>query len=215
MRITARAKQQTRQRLLRTGARLFRKRGFAETTTREIADAAGIANGTLFNYFPTKESLALSLFAEALAAAEADHASRSAPASPEEDLYAYIMAGLHRLEPYRHFVGEVFATVMSPFARAGACPEAEEMRRTHLERVLEILRAHRAVEATSDDRDLLVRLHLYWTVYLGVVAFWSRDESPDHTDTLVVLDQSLRLFLGSLPCCSPDSSLHREEVSRD
>jgi len=215
MRITTQAKQQTRQRLLKTGARLFRKRGFAATTTREIAEAAGIANGTLFNYFPTKESLALTLFAEALAGAEGDFVSRNGGGSVEEDLYAFIMAGLHRLESYRQYAGDVLATVMSPFARAGACPEAEEMRRTHLESVLEILQAHHIIEATAGDRDLFVQLHLYWTIYLGVIAFWSRDESPDHTDTLVVLDQSLRLLLGSLPTPSPDSSSQHEEVSRD
>lgn len=208
MRITAQAKARTRRRLLQIGARLFHKRGFAETTTREIAEAAGVANGTLFNYFPTKESLALALFADALA--DAERAGRDGGRSLEEDLYSFIMAGLHRLEPYRHYVGDVFAAVMSPFARAGTCPEADEMRRAHLESVLDILRAHHAFGDAADDRELLIPLHLYWTIYLGVVAFWSHDQSPGRSDTLVVLDQSLRLFLGSLQ--SPSS---HEEVSRD
>ena len=38
-------------------------------------------------------------------------------------------------------------------------------------------------------------MHLYWTLYLGVLAFWSRDESPNQEETLVILDQSLRLFV--------------------
>ena len=37
-------------------------------------------------------------------------------------------------------------------------------------------------------------LHLYWTLYLGVLAFWSRDESENQEDTLLVLDRSMHLF---------------------
>jgi AcrR family transcriptional regulator len=52
-----RKKQQTRQRLLEAGWRLFREQGYDDTTVAEIAEAADVAKATLFNYFPTKESL--------------------------------------------------------------------------------------------------------------------------------------------------------------
>ena len=42
------------------------------STTGDIADAAGIATGTLFNYFPTKEALLASLAAEAVAGVDGD-----------------------------------------------------------------------------------------------------------------------------------------------
>ena len=41
-------------------------------------------------------------------------------------------------------------------------------------------------------------MHLYWTLYLGVLAFWAQDESPNQEDTLVLLDQSTRLYVASL-----------------
>jgi NADH dehydrogenase len=52
-----RKKEETRQRLLEAGWRLFRDQGYDDTTVAEIAEAADVAKGTLFNYFPTKESL--------------------------------------------------------------------------------------------------------------------------------------------------------------
>jgi AcrR family transcriptional regulator len=38
---------------------LFRQRGFDETRVEEITQAAGVAKGTFFNYFPTKEDVLL------------------------------------------------------------------------------------------------------------------------------------------------------------
>lgn len=38
---------------------LFRRQGFDETRVEEITQAAGVAKGTFFNYFPTKEDVLL------------------------------------------------------------------------------------------------------------------------------------------------------------
>ena len=48
-----------RQALLREGMRLLARQGFAATTVDQIASAAGVAKGTFYNYFATKEDLAL------------------------------------------------------------------------------------------------------------------------------------------------------------
>ena len=66
MRVTAKVKEQTRDKILRAARKLFVGKGFDQTTTRHIAARAGIAVGTLFNYFPSKEALGMTLVAEAL-----------------------------------------------------------------------------------------------------------------------------------------------------
>src|SRR3954471_2256946 len=110
MRVTAQTKNATRQRILAESKKLFTRQGFDTTTTRDIARVAQIGVGTLFNYFPTKESIVECLVTEASTYASADlcaqYSTASAQASDvsnngepsqepltlEEELFAHIAA---------------------------------------------------------------------------------------------------------------------------
>jgi len=50
--------------ILEAALKLFTERGFHGTSTAQISKDAGVATGTLFNYFPTKEDLINSLYFE-------------------------------------------------------------------------------------------------------------------------------------------------------
>jgi AcrR family transcriptional regulator len=52
-----RKKQQTRQLIADTALRLFTERGFDTVTVAQVAREADVSEGTVFNYFPTKEDL--------------------------------------------------------------------------------------------------------------------------------------------------------------
>ena len=193
MRITAEAKLATGQRILETAARLFRTSGWDNTTTREIAAAAGIATGTLFNYFPCKEAIAAALVAEALEKSEDDFARGAHDdASLEEDLFRFIWSGFKRLRDYRSFLAPALETVFSPLARSSPERSGDAIRVRHLETVERIVAAHDTGPLRA------VTLQLYWTLYLGVFAYWAADASPRQEDTLALLDQSLKLFLAAL-----------------
>jgi AcrR family transcriptional regulator len=57
-----RNKQEKRARIVGAARRLFRERGFAETTTQQIAEAADIGTGTLFLYASSKEDILVMVF---------------------------------------------------------------------------------------------------------------------------------------------------------
>jgi AcrR family transcriptional regulator len=70
MSLRERNKQSARQTIVRVAADLFSERGYATTTLADIADAAGIAPSTLFNYYPSKSDIVFSLFNDAIESAE-------------------------------------------------------------------------------------------------------------------------------------------------
>ena len=122
-----------------------------------------------------------------------------------EALFDHAAVGLRHLQPYRGFVGEVVETALSPFLRSSVCEEGEQVRVQHLETVQSLISeagADGGIEPTS------ITMHLYWTLYLGVLAYWSSDESPSQEDSLVVLDQATRMFVSSFTT----STVAREEV---
>jgi TetR/AcrR family transcriptional regulator, cholesterol catabolism regulator len=59
---TERNKRDKQQRIVRAARRLFGRKGFENTTTREIAEAADIGAGTLFLYADSKEALLVMIF---------------------------------------------------------------------------------------------------------------------------------------------------------
>lgn len=193
MRVTAETKAETRQRILDAARRLFAAGGYEASTTRDIADAAGIANGTLFNYFPNKETLLASLVAEVSTGVRADFEHR-APAgeSLEEALFAFVAAGLRKLKPWRKQLPALLETALNPMAVAPP-DDCQALRLSHLEGVARLAKRHAHGELSA------VALQLYWTLYTGLLMFWAKDRSPKQEDTLALLDESLAMFAGWLP----------------
>ena len=52
-----RKKEETRQKIIAAAVRLFNQQGLAATSMEQIAQAADIAKGTLYAYFPVKEAI--------------------------------------------------------------------------------------------------------------------------------------------------------------
>ncbi|HEX6971698.1 MAG TPA: TetR/AcrR family transcriptional regulator [Limnochordia bacterium] len=70
MRVTETARTQIRRTLLEAGMRLFSTQGYGATTVDQITAAAGVAKGTFYNYFASKEDLALTVLVDHLSEIE-------------------------------------------------------------------------------------------------------------------------------------------------
>ncbi len=195
MRITAQAKQDTEKAIRAAARTLFREQGLEKTSTRDLAAAAGIAAGTLFNYFASKEALALALVADALE--EGREAARRemalASGSAEEDLFVLLASAIRSLKPMHGYLGEVLEAGLSPLAHGALLPEAQRIREGHLGDVLDVLDRH-GLHAGANASVM----HLYWALFLSVLAYWSADRSPTHEETRALIDQTVRMFVAPL-----------------
>lgn len=200
MRVTAKVKEQTQGAIVAAARRLFLKQGLEATSTRDIAKAAGIATGTLFNYFPTKHDLAYAIAAGAFEAgrdaARARIEGAPAPTPPtatlEMDLFTLVAADLRALSELRPLVADMLD---GDLGRVGASDDsvAGGVRVARLEDASWVLARH-----GLSERATAPLLHLYWSLYLGVLAFWSRDGSPKQEDSLALLDHAIRMFTGAV-----------------
>jgi AcrR family transcriptional regulator len=180
MKISADAKAATRRRLLDVARGLLEENGWNGFTTRDIATTAGVANGTMFNYFPTKEALLGALISETVANAAEELAKRRKPtATLEEDLFSFIWRGLRHLLPLRALLP------------AGIVAMIDDARIPYVDAVERVLARH-------DARLSAVEKNLIWALYSGVLAFWLKDESPKQEETLALLDRTTRLIAASL-----------------
>src|SRR5437667_12655174 len=124
MRITAAEKEDTRERIIAAAIKQFRESGFAPATTRDIAREAKLGVGTLFNYFPTKESILEHLVADACTRGEEAFATAfdkgdadsHEQSSLDENLFAHAAAILRKLKPHRKYLLAVLETSLSPLA---------------------------------------------------------------------------------------------------
>jgi AcrR family transcriptional regulator len=192
LRVTAETKAETRHRILEAARQLLVGRGYDATTTRDIAEAAGIANGTLFNYFANKEAILASLVAEVAAGNHGNFESRSAAdASFEEELFAFVAAELRKLKPWRKQLPVLLETGLNPL-NVTTADDVQAMRLSHLDIVAQLARNHGLGDLPA------MALQLYWTLYVGVLMFWAQDSSPKQEDTLGLLDSSIAMFSGWL-----------------
>ncbi len=198
--------EQTRQLILETALRLFRERGYAETTMRAIAKEAGVAVGNAYYYFDSKEHLIQEFYArnqtahraaaETVLAAETDFAGR---------LRGVLHAGIDVNAPYHSFASTFFKTAAEPTSPLSPFSAESSPAR---DAAIEIFRDVLAGAKIKIDPELRTELpELLWLGWMGVVLFWVYDNSPDQRRTRRLID-------GAVPLIDRLVSLSRLRVLR-
>lgn len=94
---------QSRERILASALTLFAERGYAGTSVRDIARAAGIAQGLLYNYFASKEDLLYALFTQAMADVHDSFGDAEQGGTPAERLERLIRRSFEVVAAHRDF----------------------------------------------------------------------------------------------------------------
>jgi AcrR family transcriptional regulator len=199
--------EETRERILDAALKLFRERGFDETTMRDIAASARVATGAAYYYFRSKEELVMAFYVRT--------ADEARDLIPEEigrsrDLRKRIQAiidlKLRQFAQHRRLMVALVRIGIDP--RHPLSPFGEETRAMRDESI-EFFRLAIADTKPSVPKDLAADLpRLLWLYLMGVILFWIYDESPQQRKTRVLLDGTLDLVvrliqISSLPLMGP------------
>ena len=91
--------------ILQAARAVFARQGYANTVVDDIATQAGIAKGTLYLYFPSKEQIYLAALLEQARELHADsRAAMKAASSWQEKLRAYVQVRMHYFEVHQDFL---------------------------------------------------------------------------------------------------------------
>ena len=185
-----RKKAKTRAEIQRQALRLFRERGYEETTVSQIAEAAEVSESTFFRYFPTKEDVVLwdefdPLIFEALRAQPAELSPIRALRNAIRDVLARTSAS------EQSGLRERVALLLSvPPLRAALLDQVRGPMRLLAEAVAE--RADRR----SDDPT--VRAAAGALLGVGLSAMFAAAENPD-ADIVSLIDEGLAQLEAGLP----------------
>ena len=117
VRISAAAKDAVRRRLLESAAAQFARLGFDATNIDDIAVDAGVAKGTVYNYFDSKEDLFGAVLAQGAQQTVDRFAAVPHGASTRDALRALAAADVSVLREEEAFMKVLIAEAMSPRSR--------------------------------------------------------------------------------------------------
>jgi AcrR family transcriptional regulator len=164
----------TRQHILDTALNLFATKGYAGTSMRDIAAAAGCSLGLAYRYFASKEDMVLELYLWLVAQLE-DQVYRL-PAGAITDRFHYLMKELlDVMAPHRLTLVALSGAALNPLSRAGVfgAEGAEVRSRARAAYLILVTEAKDAPRASQVD----ALATLLYGVQLALVLFWLQDLS--------------------------------------
>jgi AcrR family transcriptional regulator len=187
-----RKKTAARSLILSTAIELFSRRGIDAVTIDEIAAAADVGKGTIYNYFATKEDIVVAFMADLEARlAPAVAAFRPGEQPVDRVLADYILLHFRLKEPYYAFVRVFLAQMFTN--TAGFLPYMVEMQKVidpPLQSLFSTLEARGALRPGIDLQELMMS---FKTMQLGLTALWAI-EGPPFEQTTRVVRQQMQFF---------------------
>lgn len=193
MKISKDQKEENRRLIINAAVSLMGEKGFKPATMRQIAQAAGLGEATIYNYFPTKEAILYAFYEDHMLACI--DRLKSVPQfetfTLQEQLQTLFNTSLELYLPNRQFVAETFRLALLGASRDWA--HVKPIRSAFLSAVQDILAAAEEVGEipTQVFQDLLGQF--YMDAYIGMVLYWLGDRSDGFANTGVLIDRGLDL----------------------
>lgn len=185
---------QTRARIVETALRLFRERGYDQTTMRAIADEADVSLGNAYYYFASKDHLIHAYYERS----HADHLEVCETILEQErDLKArlrdVLRAKLETSAPYHRFAGQLFKNAADPDSPLSPFSDASRpVRRESTELMRRVVEGS-SIKVSGRLADELP--DLLWTYQMGIILYWIHDRSEDCARSFRLVDHTVDLVV--------------------
>lgn len=184
---------ETRASILSHAIRRFREKGFDSTTMRDVGEAAGVAMGAAYYYFPSKEAIVQAYYDEV----QSEHGSRVAAALADRklDLAERLRIAFHTkfdiLAHDRKLLGALFRYSGDPNHPLSVFgPGSGPIRHASMNVFAAAVGDERL---PNDIRELLPAT--LWAVHMGILLYFIYDQSPDQARTRKLIDGVTRLVV--------------------
>jgi AcrR family transcriptional regulator len=199
--------EETRNRILDAALELFREKGFAQTSMRDIAERAGVATGAAYYYYRSKEELVLAFYMRTdEEAREVFEDAITSSKKLEKRMRGLIEAKFEQFASHRALLTALLKAGVDP--RDPLSPFGAETREVREENIAWYARALEGsdVKPPADIAPHLPRL--LWLYHMGLIYYWITDTSPKQERTRKLLDATLDLVVqlikaASLPFMGP------------
>ena len=191
-----RKKATARSQIIAAAIELFSRHGIENVTVEQIAEAADIGKGTVYNYFTTKEDIVVAFMADLERRVQAGLHRLAALAGPLDSILAeFVRQQFRRKQRYHKFVrvflGQMFLHTDS------FLPYMTEMQKAIDAPMEKLFRALQERGALRKDVNLSELVLVFKTMQLGLTALWAVEGPPFH-GTEYILKQEIRLFCEGL-----------------
>jgi AcrR family transcriptional regulator len=197
----------TRQKILDAALVLFIEKGYEKSTMRQIAVEAGVAPGSIYHHFPTKEHI-VQTFYDMI---HEEHAQACVTillreTKLEHRLREVVRKKIQLSEPFKKVSSVLFRVASDP--QNPLSPFSAESSPTR-EKGLVLFRQLVSGSSAKLPDDVKVLLADYlWLYQMGIILYWIHDTSENSHKTFRLIDRTVKLIqtlveLSSLPLIAP------------
>jgi AcrR family transcriptional regulator len=193
MKISQDQKEANRRAILQAAVELIAEKGFKTATMRRIAKAAGVGEGTIYNYFPTKEAILYAYYLDHMnrCVAELKTVADFNSFTLQEQLQTLFDTSLDLYLPHREFVAQTFRLVFLSPSRDWT--QVKPIRAAFLAAVDDMLAAAVEVSEIPDQVFESLMGQFFMDAYIGAAHYWLADTSEGFANTHVLIDRGLDL----------------------
>ena len=185
----------SREAIYETAIRLFRERGFEETTMRDIGAAVGGAASAAYYYFKSKDAIVLEYYDDV----QRQHEELVDRMMETEKDFGKRIAQIHHL---KLDILKDDRKIMGALLRYAGEPESElSFFGAHTRRLRQAAMTlfARTLTDTGLPNDMMYVLPLLlWAAHMGILLYFLYDKSPAQRNTRMLVDRGTELLTGFL-----------------